>query len=576
MVYPYHFVQLDTVQEDRRRQLLDGYGQFAQLSILLLPLVYQLSLGISLLLERFRRLKNIDRSKEHQSPAPSRTTFREALLPRFTWKKFQWFLNTEVAPGWGTRKEWIVACLWTVWLIVLVVKDTGDDYLHVTKRFGIIAASQLPIHYLLAAKSWSPVQWLTRMSHEELNPYHRLLGRIIVLFMAIHAGLYLNFYVQKDLLSKRIRDWDVILGLLAVSSALVLSTTALAQIRSYNYRLFFYVHVMMSASLLPILFLHVKHLRWYIVEAAAVYALLVLQRNISQSSTHASVALLPETDLVSISVPMDKKFNSQTYRPGQHVYLALPSLPQKLRLNPFTIANLPAREHEIQLVARVLSGTTALLSDFAARSQPTKLLIEGPYGAAEFFPNFAKFQRILFVAGGVGATFIMPIYRNLLQQSKQNGDSPRLRFVWAVSSLADASWGIRTLKQEHKSLPDSFQLYLTRNQSMEISTKRSATRPAVINDTGEDDEIELGERSELLRGDSMDDAPSESNKIQDVKQSRPHLPSIVDEVFSHNSAEKVAVLVCGPSGMGKSLRKEVGRWVYRGRDVFWHNEDFGW
>lgn len=60
------------------------------------------------------------------------------------------------------------------------------------------------------------------------------------------------------------------------------------------------------------------------------------------------------------------------------------------------------------------------------------------------------------------------------------------------------------------------------------------------------------------------------------RRSRPDLKAVVDERFGHDAYENVAVLVCGPRGMGKALRKEVGRWVKRGREVFWHEEGFGW
>ena len=111
------------------------------------------------------------------------------------------------------------------------------DYLLLTKRFAIVAASQLPIHYLLSAKSpLNPIQRLLRLSHEELNVYHRLLGRIVLIFVLTHAGLYLNFYIQKDLLFKRIKDIDVQLGLLAATSLTILGTTAISFVRSYSYR----------------------------------------------------------------------------------------------------------------------------------------------------------------------------------------------------------------------------------------------------------------------------------------------------------------------------------------------------
>jgi hypothetical protein len=57
---------------------------------------------------------------------------------------------------------------------------------------------------------------------------------------------------------------------------------------------------------------------------------------------------------------------------------------------------------------------------------------------------------------------------------------------------------------------------------------------------------------------------------------RPGLREIVDEVFRAGKGEKVAVLVCGPENMARELRVHVGRWVYRGSEVWWHDERFGW
>lgn len=57
---------------------------------------------------------------------------------------------------------------------------------------------------------------------------------------------------------------------------------------------------------------------------------------------------------------------------------------------------------------------------------------------------------------------------------------------------------------------------------------------------------------------------------------RPDLRNIVDEVLGAGKGEKVAVLFCGPEGMARELRTHVGRWVHRGRDVWWHDERFGW
>lgn len=414
---------------------------------------------------------------------------------------------------------------------------------------------------MLALKSWSPIHYLTRLSHESLNPYHRLLGRLIITLMACHASLYLNFYVQNGLLLKRIKDWDVILGLMAISSALLISTTALARVRDWNYRVFFYAHVVLSVVLLPVLFLHVSHLRVYILEAAAIYAVLILQRNIDQSSAQATIKTLSGTNLLSITIPLSKSLVKRTYKPGMHIYLGFPSLPQKLRINPFSIANPhPYEDKNIHLVARALGGTTAMLADLATKPQPTPLLIEGPYGSASYFPDLANYDRVLFVAGGVGATFTLPMYRNLLRRSAAGEQIPAAKFIWTVRSGADAAWGIRQLSEQCEgSLPTECEIFVTRKGDSGRGEAAGA------------ESIELQEREGLLGGSASKEGAADA-----VRRGKPNLRVIIDEVFSHDSSDRTAVLVCGPSGMGASVRREVGRWVWRGREVFWHLEEFGW
>ena len=199
-----------------------------------------------------------------------------------------------------------------------------------------------------------------------------------------------------------------------------------------------------------------------------------------------------------------------------------------------------------------------MLADLAKHPQPISLLLEGPYGSAKHFPDLASnFNRVLLVAGGVGATFTLPIYRDLLSKGKES----MVKFVWSVKSEADAQWGIEALKEQCEGrLPETFELYVSRKASSAGSGRRKR-----------DESIELQEREGLL-GDE------EVSLGENVRKGRPDIPAIVDEVFalSRGGEERVAVLVCGPSGLGASVRKEVGRWVARGRDVFWHAEEFGW
>ena len=116
MDLPYHFVTLDDAQNARRRQLLDRYGQLAQLSMLAPLVAFQLSFGIRYLFSKLRRDGETQSKTRNQRPG----------LLTIQWRRFQWSLDDQIVEGWGTKRVWLCATLWAVWLVVLVVKDTGD------------------------------------------------------------------------------------------------------------------------------------------------------------------------------------------------------------------------------------------------------------------------------------------------------------------------------------------------------------------------------------------------------------------------------------------------------------------
>ena len=433
------------------------------------------------------------------------------------------------------------------------------------------------------------------MSHEELNPYHRLLGRILITFFSCHAGLYINFYIQSGLLH-RFGSQTVILGLVAISTFIILGTSSLAKVRDYSYLLFFTLHVALSIAILPVLWFHVSHLRVYITESALVYILLIAQRNISQTPTLATLSLLPSSsspaahDLLSLTVPLPRP-KLRSYAPGQHIYLALPPTSllrkpwEKLRLNPFTIASISdpllstttitatldhpttpsAKTPKLTLLIRPLRSSTAILKSLAqspATEQPIPVLIEGPYGASTYFPDLstAEFSDIILVAGGVGATFTIPIFRELCVRRGSG-----VKMIWSVRRKEEADWGLDLLGLGER---DGVEVFITGARREEPGTRRIDA----------DGSIELGERAGLLPHNDFEADPNGNDGRQVIfHNGRPDFRSVVGESFSRGGdGGRVAVLVCGPRGMVQALRGEVGRWVGGGRGVFWHAGEFGW
>ena len=128
MAWPYHLVDLSHEQRHDRRITLDRYGVYAQLSAMVPILVYRLyRLGVWVYAERRR-------SKEAYSAVPSSPNLKRSSQSTSGtimkgWRSAVWWLEGEVAPGWGLKEHWIAGGFWTAWLLFLCIHKTGDGML---------------------------------------------------------------------------------------------------------------------------------------------------------------------------------------------------------------------------------------------------------------------------------------------------------------------------------------------------------------------------------------------------------------------------------------------------------------
>jgi hypothetical protein len=490
------------------------------------------------------------------------------------------------------------------------------DYLHLTKRFGQVGASQLPVHYLLAMRApYSPVQWITRCSHEQLKVSHQILGRITLFLFLLHGAFYLNFFILSGFLAKRITDWDVIWGIVSLVLFSAISTTALAFVRRRNYRIFFISHIAIANFVILPLWLHVSHIRIFVYEIILVEALHLVFRALRLKIYQGTIKLLPGANLVQIRIPLPANSSALTWKAGQHVYLSRPWGKAKApsfydqwlmmnKTNPFTIASIPGKDKELLLVARTLNGNTKYLANLARTlSQdgsgvamlPTAggdipilpLALEGPYGASTRLPNLSVYDKVLFVAGGVGATFVIPVYRSIIESHDPTSAGTQIRCIWAVQKLAETQWAFPdpASSDEHENAdghsngaallrgPSAVEVYVTRPSGSNLQVDRSASGVFAIDpDSDEDGEaIEMAENEQLL---SMEEQMEKPRKGMMIRTGRPVLGDIVHEVFSKSM--RTAVICCGPKRLTEDLRRSVEVWVKQDHDVFWYDETFGW
>ncbi|KAJ9668244.1 hypothetical protein H2201_001674 [Coniosporium apollinis] len=419
---------------------------------------------------------------------------------------------------------------------------------------------------------WSPVQILTKLPHEQLNVAHQILGRIITLLFCLHGSLYLYFFSVSGLLVNRLGNRVVILGLVGLFLFIFMSSTALGYLRTRSYRVFFAVHIT-SAPILPVvLFWHISHLRTYIWEVLGVYVLTMITRSRNICTYPGTISLVPGTNLIKMDMLLASGATAMQWKPGQHVHVSLPVaskaspaiknlIRQRYRTNPFTIASLPHEDGGLTLVARTLNRNTkklaALARSFSDQAEddkstpPINITIEGPYGASSRLPDLASYDYVLLLAGGVGATFILPVFRSITSRShwpSPAAANPQIRFVWMVRRLAEVRWAFPTGADAGDPITN-----VESNAAVEVYVTQTGQG---LGGEAEGGDLEMAEGANLLH------TGDEAEKIggSEVNHGRPDLKRIVDGAFAQ-PREKVAVLVCGPKRMTEETRELVGRWI---------------
>ncbi|KAF8466926.1 hypothetical protein BDZ91DRAFT_848669 [Kalaharituber pfeilii] len=488
-------------------------------------------------------------------------------------------------PEMGSLGVWGGTLGYVVWQLYLAMSGTNEDYLHLTKAFGTLAVSNLPLHFFLAGKSRTFIhRWLLHCSHTSINIFHRWLGRLIFTFVAFHAILYLNYFFatdQVDVLSSA----DILCGITAMTMLGIIFTTSLSLIRhtpSSYFTVFYFTHIILALLLFPILWMHVSHCHPYLILSALLWLWDYTSRWFATRWGHADVKLLPggRTAEVDITLNPPEKISIPT---GAHIFVTVPRLHRlrgKMRSNPFSVASFSDTEQRIKLVMRVRDGFTKSLVQLAqstrkAASRDPDADDDDPsmvhLPASIFlpsqppFPNFLQYARILFIAGGVGGSFCVPWVKHLHTQPPTG---TTIRFVWAVSDSSEPLWSFDDTPEDLlHAYASSLELYVTRSHPHPLTTTFSKS--------GQTEEDQL--QAELL--------PRENRMFpmafpkENLRRERPNLRRIVEqELESCFEGDDMAVVVCGPEEMSRVVREAVGKVIGNQKNVgvwFWE-EGFGY
>ncbi|KAF7289999.1 Ferric-chelate reductase [Mycena chlorophos] len=468
--------------------------------------------------------------------------------------------------------------------------DAMGDSPPIATRAGWISLAILPFMIAFATKV-NFIAFLTHTSHEKLQVFHRWAAFFMYITSLIHTFPFIVNMIRMGMMRAMwIESSFYWTGVAALVPQTWLVLMSWGPIRNRWYEFFKKIHFIAAGFFMAALFCHVDWTltSWhYFWATAAIYGLAWLLRVVR--TAYRTGFGLPSTiesvgpDLVRIHIRASASRPGFTWTPGQHVFIRVLGLHMHaLTSHPFTVSSVyvssPDSDEEacVDLVLRARGGLTQTLARMAATAKPggwsTRVVLDGPYGGLRSAAPrpLTEYDRVLFLAGGTGATFAVPIFRDLvgrLQVGEEAGDVEvvdpktmqrvsRIDFVVAVADAENYAWMRPQLEAAAATRT---------NEAVSINLRVHSTRIAnpdakVSDPTGDVDE---------------------SQKSPLFCYGRPALGELVHE--AHASAARVAVIACGPQGFLYDVRNAVASCeldIFDGfgicSDLFLHTETYSW
>lgn len=385
--------------------------------------------------------------------------------------------------------------------------NTTDEWAweDVGYRTGFISIAQLPLIFLLAGKN-NIIGLLTGSSYERLNWLHRWVARTLWLTATIHMCFWFRSWARYDyIVTKLLTDKPTQTGFSTWCILTFTVITSMYPVRRMSYELFVVSHLLTMAGFLAAIWFHapneVKVWVWIPIGLlvfdrvcrflSMAYTNLTLLHPNSKGSGRAGWAnaatftALPG-NVTKVTVP-DPVFS---WKPGQHAFISCHSI-LPFQSHPFSITSIPS-DRCLEFIVRAERGGTRKLFTYASkkhavlgegpsvtRNEAKLVTIDGPYGRIR---NLRQFDSVMFISGGMGVTFTMPLMRDIVEgwkneHNENRSRSPfrapslvkRVRFIWVIRAQSQLSWFADRIQQLMQDVESCSQTDPTFDKQLEIS-----------------------------------------------------------------------------------------------------------
>ncbi|KAK6503770.1 hypothetical protein TWF481_008776 [Arthrobotrys musiformis] len=343
--------------------------------------------------------------------------------------------------GLPTRAHTVIVICYViinVWVCLFSSKPTLQ-LIQLARKAGWFSVVNGTLLVFLAMKN-TPLSYLTGMSYEKLNVFHRWVAITALIQGGVHTiavavGLSRLIPSQVGFLLVPANVWGIIT--LALWMIILASFYLLKVIR---YEVFYVLHLVLFPLTFIACILHNRHsygpigaaFILYFIDRAVRYNR-VFWHNRYSDKLKAKVQLTQD-GMTIVKVPR----GNLMWRPGTHAFLCMPGI-RYFESHPFTIASVgddidtEGGKKTVDFIIKPEDGFTKamnwearkLAENKGGETRELRAILDGPYGA---LPNFNVYDNLLLYASGSGITFILPIALSAVRKARVR----HLEFIWST------------------------------------------------------------------------------------------------------------------------------------------------
>ena len=340
------------------------------------------------------------------------------------------------------------------------------------ERSGIISTFLMIPTFLFAGRN-NFFLWWTGWKQSTFFQYHKAVARVCIGSALVHTFGYLAYFLRghyyKNAHSLKYWIW----GSVSMVAGCIIFIQAMGRLRSWNYELFLYCHLLMAVFFLVGAWIHVDEFGWaalmYFCTAFWAFDRFARLVRMAYFGIRTAKVSLLDDNVLEIIVP---RHGYWPVYPGAYGYIYFMRTSLFWQSHPFSVISSDDGK-TVEFYVKMKRGATETIQKYLQTQRNNRsdlnIALEGPYG---HYVDMNEYQNVVLYSSGNGITGVYPFISDCLENPNSKVKSVKL--YWIVQTLESVGWFLSELKKLQSYQKVETIIYLTRYQDKKQSSDSSS------------------------------------------------------------------------------------------------------